>query len=52
MTAQLVTTLQELALLDLGQDASQQDIDYHLSWVLSLTAAQFQDYLICLGVNS
>lgn len=52
MTAQLVTTLRQLALLDLGQDASQQDIDYHVGFLLGLTARQFQDYLICLGVTS
>jgi hypothetical protein len=49
VTAQL-RLFRQFALQDLGPDASEQDIDCHVGFLLSLTAEQYQDYLICLAI--
>ena len=52
MTDNPITTLAQLARLDIGSDASPADIDYHIGWLLNFTAAEFQHYCRRLGVIS
>lgn len=51
-TTAFLDRLTALAHQDLGPGTHQQDIDYHVGWLLSLDAQAFSDYLTCLQAAS